>query len=394
MSCGCSSSTPTVSYSSGASCASATNPNSSCMIPRRVATPAVTPVSYSWVPRMVQVTSGKLVVANNEDLNVLDNSFDGPIHFDAATGNVYVSPSPSATVVSDNFACETSTLFGFPLYGLDPGCREVGANPDRNIAVVRPVESDTGILFGHRHTCSSNTAMAEEVSPVEIVPGDMPDTFPDDVKLLAYRIVPAVDACTPQTIQYYNHNGVPVVEDDLLGELVLSNDDLTDTTTETFGFALWDKINGKWVLKRLTKAAFLDMIDMSSTVSTFTHIDTRPEVFFRSLPAGAAFTTVNTNYVLTSAPNYDAKYSSVMLSLSIASLGGTRYTEYKILVDGKVFAHIGTESGSDRVNNQVIVPIPASKQINIQAMEHYSPSFVAGTYGATTVEVLLDAFVL
>ena len=363
------------------------------MMPRRVTTPAVTPVSYSWVARMVQAGSGQMVVANGEDLNVLDNSYDGPVHFDAASGKVYVSPSQAATVVADNYACETSTLFGFPLYGLDPGCREIGANPDRNMAVIRPVESDTGILFGHRHTCSSNTAMAEEVSPVEIVPGDMPDAFPDDVKLLAYRIVPAVDSCTPQTVQYYAHDGVPVVEDEFLAEIALTNDDLTDTTTETFGFALWDQINGKWVLKRLTKAAFLEMIDTSSTVSTFTHIRPRPSMYYRSLTGTTAFTTANVNYDLTTAPSYDPKYSSVLISIDLAAYTGTRGFDIYVEVDGEEFARVrvGLANGTDSVSSQIIVPIPASKQINIQAKEYKNSE---GTYGPTIVSLKLDAFVL
>ena len=390
-SCGCSSSSSTVSYSSGASCAAASG--SSCMMPRRVSTPAVTPVSYSWVARMVQAGSGQMVVANGEDLNVLDNSYDGPVHFDAASGKVFVSPSQAATVVADNYACETSTLFGFPLYGLDPGCREIGANPDRNMAVIRPVESDTGILFGHRHTCSSNTAMAEEVSPVEIVPGDMPDTFPDDVKLLAYRIVPAVDACTPQTVQYYAHDGVPVVETDILEDIVLTNDDLTDTTTETFGFALWDKINGKWQAKRLTKAAFIDMIRQTDTTNTMTHVRPRTLMYARSLAAGVPFTTVNTNYNLTAAPNYDAKYNTVLISIDLAAYTGTRGFDLYVLIDSEEFARVrvGVANGSDSVSNQIAVPIPASKQINIQVLEYTNS---AGTYGPTSVTVKLDAFVL
>ncbi len=385
----CSSSSPVVSYTSSG-CGAALGTTVSCLMPRRVSTPSVTPVAFTWVPSMIQAASGKAVIANGEDFNVLDCAYDGPVVFDSASGKIYVGTTSAATVVADNFACETSTLYGFPVYGLDPGCREVGANPDRNMAVVRPVESTTGILFGHRHTCSSNTSMSEEISPVEIVPGDMPATFPDDVKLLAFRVVPSTDSCAPQTVEYFNHDGVPVVETTVLDDLVLTGADLVDTTTETFGFAMWDKINGKWMLKRLTKAAF---ISMSSTTPTFTHLrPTRPQIYFRALPGGAAFTTVNTEYDLRDDPTYDAKYSSVLVSVNLSSAGGTRNSTLEVRIDGQVYAQIGTSQvGVDRVLNQVIVPIPASKHINVQALE--SPGGV-GTYGSSTVEVTLDAFVI
>jgi hypothetical protein len=262
------------------------------------------------------------------------------------------------------------------------------------MAVVRPVESTTGILFGHRHTCSSNTAMSEEISPVEIVPGDMPATFPDDVKLLAFRVVPSTNPCAPQTVEYFNHDGVPVVETTVLDDLVLTGADLADTSTETFGFAMWDKINGKWMLKRLTKAAFRDMVtDTTDTVQTFAHLRPRITMYFRSNIAAQGFPAVNVNYNLTSVAGYDAKYSSVLVSVELASSGGTRATLYEIRIDGERFAYIGSgaAAGVDRVTNQVVVPIPASKQINIQATETIPAT---GTYGTTTVSVTLDAFVI
>ena len=389
----CSSSSPVVSYTSSG-CGAALGTTVSCVMPRRVSTPSVTPVAFTWIPSMIQAESGKAVIANGEDFNVLDCSYDGPVQFDSASGKIYVGTSGAATVVADNFACETSTLYGFPVYGLDPGCREVGANPDRNMAVVRPVESTTGILFGHRHTCSSNTAMSEEISPVEIVPGPMPATFPDDVSLLAYRVVPSTDSCAPQTVEYFNHDGVPVVEDAALNDLVLSRDNLVDTTTDNFGFAVWDKVSGKWKLKRLTKASFLSMItENSEAIPTFTHIrPVRPLMFERALAAG--FITVNTNYDLRAAPLYDAKYSSVVVSVQLASQGGNRITSYSASIDGQIYAGIGSGSaaGSDRVLNQVIVPIPTSKQLNLSAIE--SAGGTGSSYGATYVGFTLDAFVI
>ena len=389
----CSSSSPVVSYTSSG-CGAALGTTVSCLMPRRVSTPSVTPVAFTWVPSMIQAASGKAVIANGEDFNVLDCAYDGPVVFDSASGKIYVGTTSAATVVADNFACETSTLYGFPIYGLDPGCREIGANPDRNMAVVRPVESTTGILFGHRHTCSSNTAMSEEISPVEIVPGDMPATFPDDVKLLAFRVVPSTNPCAPQTVEYFNHDGVPVVETTVLDDLVLTAANLADTATETFGFALWDKVNGKWMLKRLTKAAFRDMITGTTEASSaFAHIRPRATMFARSRTGAEGFVTVNTDYDLAARADYDAKYSSVMISIDLAAYTGTRGYDLYVLIDGEEFARVrvGNTSGSDAVNNQIIVPIPPSKRINIQALEYTNSG---GTYGPTSVVVKLDAFVI
>jgi hypothetical protein len=158
---------------------------------------------------------------------------------------------------------------------------------------------------------------------------------------------------------------------------------------------MWDKISGKWKLKRLTKASFLDMItENSEAIPTFTHLRPRITMYFRANTAAQAFPTANTNYNLTLVAGYDAKYSSVLISVELASLGGTRSTLYEIRIDGEQFALIGSGStaGVDRVTNQVVVPIPSSKQINIQATET-TPS-VAGTYGSTTISVTLDAFVI
>jgi hypothetical protein len=117
-------------------------------------------------------------------------------------------------------------------------------------------------------------------------------------------------------------------------------------------------------------------------------------MYFRANTAAQGFTTVLTNYNLTSVVGYDAKYSSVLISVELASSGGTRSTLYEIKIGDQQYALIGSGStvGVDRVTNQVVVPIPASKQIKIEATE-ITPS-VTGTYGSTTISVLLDAFVI
>ena len=389
----CSSSSPVVSYTSSG-CGAALGTTVSCLMPRRVSTPSVTPVAFTWVPSMIQAASGKAVIANGEDFNVLDCAYDGPVVFDSASGKIYVGTTSAATVVADNFACETSTLYGFPIYGLDPGCREVGANPDRNMAVVRPAESTTGILFGHRHTCSSNTSMSEEISPVEIVPGTMPSPLPNDIRLLSFRRVTAVDSCSPATYEWYDHDGIPIVmPDDMLTAEPWTADDITAANDSEFGFAMWGLVDGKWVLKKLTNETFLAMIRQDDGASPIKHVRPRQSMYFRELPAGSAFTTVNVNYDLTAAPGYDAKYSTALVSIDLGGYSGTRSFDLYVLIDEQEFARIRIGSGgSDSVSNQVSVPIPPSKQINIQALVYNNS--LTGTPGPTIVNVKLDAFVL
>lgn len=388
----CSSSSPVVSYTSSG-CGAALGTTVSCLMPRRVSTPSVTPVAFTWIPSMIQAASGKAVIANGEDFNVLDCAYDGPVVFDAASGKIYVGTTSAATVVADNFACETSTLYGFPIYGLDPGCREVGANPDRNMAVVRPAESTTGILFGHRHTCSSNTSMSEEISPVEIVPGTMPSPLPNDIRLLSFRRVTSVDSCSPATYEWYDHDGIPIVmPDDMLTAEPWTADDITAANDSEFGFAMWGLVDGKWVLKKLTNETFLAMItDTTEAIPVFTHLRPRALMFAQSSPN--SFSTVNANYDLKSAPLYDDKYSSVLISVELAAYTNSRGYDLYVLIDGEEFARVrvGNDSGSDSVSNQIVVPIPPSKKINIQALEYTNSG---GTYGYNSVVVRLDAFVI
>ena len=393
----CSSSSPVVSYTSSG-CGAALGTTVSCLMPRRVSTPSVTPVAFTWIPSMIQAASGKAVIANGEDFNVLDCAYDGPVVFDSASGKIYVGTTSAATVVADNFACETSTLYGFPIYGLDPGCREVGANPDRNMAVVRPAESTTGILFGHRHTCSSNTSMSEEISPVEIVPGTMPSPLPNDIRILSFRRVTAVDSCSPATFEWYDHDGIPIVmPDDMLTSEPWTADDITAANDSEFGFAMWGLVDGKWVLKKLTNETFLAMIRQDDGASPIKHVRPRPVIYSQSntgaIPT-TPFATVNTNYNLAAAANYDAKYSTVILSISLSAYTGTRGFDLFVSIDGEEFARVkvGTVNGSDSMSTQIMVPIPASKQINIKAQEYTNT--VGGTYGPTEVIVKLDGFML
>ena len=388
----CSSSSPVVSYTSSG-CGAALGTTVSCLMPRRVSTPSVTPVAFTWIPTMIQAASGKAVIANGEDFNVLDCAYDGPVVFDSASGKIYVGTTSAATVVADNFACETSTLYGFPIYGLDPGCREVGANPDRNMAVVRPAESTTGILFGHRHTCSSNTSMSEEISPVEIVPGTMPSPLPNDIRLLSFRRVTAVDSCSPATYEWYDHDGIPIVmPDDMLTAEPWTADDITAANDSEFGFAMWGLVDGKWVLKKLTNETFLAMITgTTEAIPVFTHL--RPRTLMAEKTVATSFSVLNVNYDLKLAPLYDDKYSSVLISIDLAAYTSTRGYDLFVLIDGEEFARVrvGNDAGADSVSNQVVVPIPASKKINIQANE-YVNSGGSALYNSVTVK--LDAFVI
>jgi len=59
-------------------------------MPRRVATPSVTPVSFTWVAQMRQTYEGQAVVRNGTEFMALDAPFDGQVLFNSGSGTIYV----------------------------------------------------------------------------------------------------------------------------------------------------------------------------------------------------------------------------------------------------------------------------------------------------------------
>jgi len=380
MGCSSCSSTPaTQTYSSG--CAA-----SSSDAPRRVSNPPTVPVSFSWVARMRTTTSGKLVVSDNEELQNLDSAVDGPIRFDAATGTAYVG-CDSVTNVQDNYAC-SEAVFGFPVYGADPGCRDLGANPDRQLAVVRPTNSQYGTLYGHKKTCPAGSGLKAEITPVEIVPTTFPIPPTEGIKYLAYRKVSAGDDCTPATIEWFEGLGVPNVDEPNLQSTNGGGDALLAADDGTTGFAIWEKSGGVWTLKRVENAALPELVKgpTNSGAGSIDYLDAPIQIYSQyKIVAGVSIDYGQSFYPDPGTPTIGPIISETVLVdltnkikyseyakgvlLNVVLKGGTDANstgDVIIAVDGMEYSRIlGSFYAFGSNTNQVCVKIPANKKISI-----------------------------
>lgn len=381
MACACSSSSTAPVISTGG-CTTTTS-SGRCVLPRRVATPAVTPVEFSWATNLRSLSDGKLVITNGEEMANLDAPYDGVVTFNAATGKVYVGPMPTMTQMQDDFACTTDDLAGFPLIGLDPGCHDSSENPDRRVAAVRPRTGDTGLLYAHDHTCSSTSGSRQELRPREIIPSAVPNPLPDNVHYLALRVIPSAGECSPLTMQWYEPTE-PLPYD--ITNVPIA--DLTFSEVADSGLAVWRIVNGRLQLSRLSNT---DSQTFLNGISPFKWVRPRPLIASTYGNATTGFIPMNVSVDLTTRPSYDAKYSTVILSLQLFGNSGTRSYDLFMKVDGEEFIRVKIPlPGLTSSNNiQIHVPIPASKQINIQALEYTN---VPGTYGETGAEAYLDGW--
>jgi len=381
--------------SSGSSGGSYSTPGSGAcgcqnqIAPPRSSNPPVVPVAFPWVARVRNFLCGKLLIRRGDEIGALDSAISGQVLFDAQTGNVHVG-SMEVNDVADNFACDSPT--GFPLYGVTPDCRDMGENPTRAIAIMRPENSDIGNLYGHETQCPATTGLRPEIKPVQIIPGEYDeDAAPTGMFNLAYVDVPA-DACKPATRKWYAvppqfSNSVDLADIELYdvpeGPLSAAND-------ATFGLGVWVKNDDgtKWVLQKVTNESLQTLIGAGSP---FKFIRPRPTIYSQYRVDGNAPTPVNQNIDLTTQPEYFANASAVMLTVTLFALSGTRVFRMNAYVDDELFSSISCRPSSSNDNtNTFIVPIPPSKQINFKLTE--TPD-VAGTYDDFFVDLTIDAFV-
>jgi len=383
MACACSSTTPApISYGGGCT---TTSSSGRCVLPRRVATPTVTPMEFSWASHLRSLSDGKLVVINGNEMANLDAPYDGVVWFNATTGKSYVGPVPAMTQMQDDFACTEDDLAGFPMHALDPGCHASSETPDRRVAAVRPRTGSTGLLYAHDHTCSSTSGSRQEMRPREIIPGAVPSPVPDSVRYLAMRVIPSAGECSPMTMEWYEPTEpLPYATTDV------PIADMTFAEATDSGLAVWRIVNGKLQLSRLSNA---DSQVLLNGLSPFKWVRPRPLIASTYGNSTTGFIPMNVSVDLTTRPSYDAKYSTVVLSLQLFGNSGTRSYDLFMKVDGEEFIRVkvplpGLTSSN---NTQIHVPIPASKQINIQALEYTN---ALGTYGETGAEVYLDGWAI
>ena len=349
--------------------------------------------------------SGKLVVSDNEELQNLDSAVDGPIRFDASTGTAYVG-CDSVSNVQDNYACSEVT-FGFPVYGVDPGCRDLGSNPDRQLAVVRPTNSQYGTLYAHKKTCPSGSGLKAEITPVEIVPSDFPVPPTEGIKYLAYRKVSAGDECTPATTEWFEGLGVPNVDSANLESTNGGGDPLLAADDNSTGFAIWEKSGGVWTLKRVENAALPELVKgpTNSGAGSIDYFDSPVLLYSQAnqnvpgpqgnyYPPWSAFNagspvSETVEIDLTNKEKYSENAKGVLLHLDIAGNtgGGTTTAEWQFVINGIGYAHIALQPYQNAwQENQICVKIPTTKKITI--------SFNAAYTGGTSIDVFLGRIYL
>ncbi len=357
---------------------------------------------------MRSATSGKLVVSENEELLNLDSAVDGPIRFDATTGTAYVG-CDSVSTVQDNFACTTSPSYGYPVYGLDPGCRDLAQNPDRALAVVRPLTSSYGTLYAHKKTCPVGIGLRPEITPVEIVPSAFPIPPTEGMKYLAYRKVSAGDDCTPATIEWFEGLGVPNVDEPNLQSTNGGGDALLAADDGTTGFAIWEKSGGVWTLKRVENAALPELVKgpTNSGAGAIDYLDSPVLLYVQANQASTVIGPQGNYYPpwsafnpgspvsetveidLTSKEKYSEDAKGVLLHLDIAGNAGagTTTAEWQFVINGIGYAHIACQPEQNAwQENQICVKIPLTKKITI--------SFNAAYIGGTSIDVFLGRIYL
>ncbi len=389
MSCGCTPSSPTPSSSSGSSCAGSTP------LPRRVTIGAIIPKIFSWLTGLRAHASGKLLVGCGEEMGALDSAVNGQVLFDAETQKVYVGTT-AVNMVEDTVPCADAAVYGFPLYGMMPACRDMGQNPDRQIGTLRPPNSNTGTLFGHLTGCPTSPGLKPEVTPVEIVPATFPDEDPPvGLFSLGFTDVPAGENCTPATRKWW---AVPqgdalAVDIEDMEEFDLPEGPLTEAMDEEFGLAIWVKNaeSTKYKMQKVTNASFQALISAFQG-SPFTFVRPSPLMHGQTHTGGAHWIPANVNYNLMTAAGYDEKYTAVMLNISVVAYTGTRSQAIYIQIDDITYAQVnlGVVNASDSDSACVIVPIPVTKQINIKSILYID---APGTSKTASCFVFLSAFI-
>ena len=345
---------------------------------------------------MRSATSGKLVVSENEELLNLDSAVDGPIRFDATTGTAYVG-CDSVSTVQDNFACTTSPSYGYPVYGLDPGCRDLAQNPDRALAVVRPLTSSYGTLYAHKKTCPVGIGLRPEITPVEIVPSAFPAPVTTGIKYLAYRKVDATDDCTPATTEFLEGLGVPNVDNANLASTDGGGDALLPADDSTTAFAIWEQSGGVWTLKRVQNSALPALVKgatAATTTGAIDYLDAPVLLYVQAIqnvpgPQGSGYPewptfnpgtpfTESLEVDLTNKIKYSENAKGVLLyvELGVGTGAGITAIEFQIIVQGVTYARVGLAPYSNDVSiNQVCVGIPSTKKINVT----FKTAFLGGT---------------
>jgi len=376
MACGCSSSS--FSYSSGSPVSSGCgDPGCRCVLPRRSSVPPVVPVIWTDVARTRQTGAGILLVRCGDEVMSLDSPINGVVRFDAATQKAYVGNN-SVEWIADLFPCPDEALFGFPVYALRPECRDMGQNPDRQLAVARPPNSPYGIIYAHQRDCAAPNGLLPEVTPVQLVPDDFPEVAPTNLMSVTWVLEPATEECSAAKRHYYATPGehVSSVDQTKIRNWAIPAPPFTAEQDAEFGLAAWlyNATNTKWELQKVSNASLQQMIQDVVAAPPIFMLDTRQLVYYQvrsaTPPNPAPPVTPETVSVnMTAIPGWDPSFKGVILTVytSAVTYGGN-FGIY-INIDGilRSSSYVGNvDSERDSDTNQVFIKLnPANNTIQI-----------------------------
>ncbi len=179
----CSSGAPSNTLVPHNACGCSSNP-----APPRVANPPTVPVKFEWVSRVRNFLCGRLAIFQKDgEVGALQSSFSGQLVFGANTQTVSVADL-ATDAVNDNFGCQTSHMFGFPVIGLAPNCRDIGEYPPRAVAVARPMNSQQGEILGALADCPRAPGLTPEIAMVKVAPKALEVGLSDGTLILPQTI--------------------------------------------------------------------------------------------------------------------------------------------------------------------------------------------------------------
>lgn len=336
---------------------------------------------------------------DGEEVLTLDAPISGQVLYNADTRKAYVG-NLSATYVADSYPCQTTPLSGMLIYAKDPGCRDLGSNPDRELMVVRPSTGSTGFLFGHEHSCPSGQGSTPELTPVEIEPTALPGTTPDNLYGLYYVRTTSTDSCVPSSYQWYKIAGLPPIDQTKLATTEMAASDLQDLT-DGFNMAGWRLVNGKWVAYRITNGS-LNVLQSAFGSANYairpSYLNPRVLVFDQVSPS---FYNQTVAVNLEAQQKYDINATEVQLLVLTESATRSEAYSITLTVDGveKVVQFVYPASGPGsasfynfNASHQIMVPIPTSKSISIALVKQVRAAGSAPPSNEARIRVFLEAF--
>jgi hypothetical protein len=215
-----------------------------------------------------QAFSGRLLLGGCDDeVYVLDGAVSGPVLYDAQTGKVSVGEDSGVALLKDNFSYSNTcgpTIFGFPVYGLQPPCHQPGENPDREVAIIRPPNSPYGTIYAHQTVCVSTVGLRPEITPVQLVPDPFPSIAPTGLHSVAWIDIPPGEDCSGPKRYYLKTPGehISSVDGPNIRNWDWPDEPINEVHTPEYGMAAWlyNATSTKWELQKVSNASLEALI--------------------------------------------------------------------------------------------------------------------------------------